>query len=388
MNMNKFNLDKFLKDAQSIRLSPEEKMGLLNYLKNKMASEPAVRNPVFPGRNIWSIPLTTINWLRGKNNLKLTLTNKPMPIAIIIALLIGGGVSAVAEQSLPGDVLFPVKVNVNENVRSFLAISDEAEANLQAKLAEKRLEEAEKLAAEDNFKEDVRVRLEENFDKHADKVRAEIAELEAKNTPKALEIASNLENSLNVHARILKNLEINLDGKVGPELKKLETVVEAKKNKVNDERDNKEDQFKKEVGPAVQAAAEGKLKAVENKLAEVRKFIDRHSTDLDADAKAKVEARLNLAQDVLAQGKAKLETKAFGEAFLLFQKAHNILHEVKLLLTAKVELEEEMSSPSPTAIPSVSGGAETELKLKGDSREHKGETHGKIRIDLDLDRED
>lgn len=383
--MKNFNFEKFIKDAKSVKLIPEEKMALLNYLKNKMITEPValpagrqVRNPVFPGHNIWSI-----------NNFKLTFT-KPMPIAIIIALLIGGGVSAAAQNSLPGDALFPIKVSVNEKIQGFLAISDEAEAKLQTKLAEKRLEEAEKLATEDDFKEDVRVRLEENFEKHADKVRVKIAELEAKNTPKALEIASNLENSLNVHARILKNLETNLDGNVRPELKKLEMTVEAKKNKINDERDDKENKFKREAGPAVQAAAEGKLEAVENKLAEVRKFIDRHNADLDADAKAKVEARLSLAQDMLAQGKAKMEAKAYAEAFLLFQKAHRMLQEVKLLLTAKMELEEKTPAPTPSPKvtsspqPSVSGNVETKVKVREESGEHQNEFHERVKIDLGL----
>lgn len=361
-----FNLEKFFKEARSIRMTKEEKSEVLSYL---------VRNHPPAGHKLWSNKLT---------NFKLIFL-KPMPIAIIIALLIGGGASAAAENALPGDTLYPVKVSVNEHVRGWLAISSEAEAKLQTKLAVRRLDEAEKLAIKDNLDENIRARLEANFQKHADRVKARISELEAKNTPKALEIASNLQASLDAHARILKNLETALNGNVGPRLEKIKLIVEARSHKLNEDRKDREDRIKREPGPETQAAAEGKLKAVENNIAEIKRFIASHSERFDAEAKAKAEAKLKLAEDILVQGKAKLEAKVFGEAFLLFQKAHSMLREVKVLLTAKVELERETPKPTSTVspAPSVSGSAETEVKVRGDFREHNGDVRGKIRIELD-----
>lgn len=64
-----------------------------------------------------------------------------------LALMVTGGTSYAAQGSVPGDTLYPVKVEVNETVRSAFAFSNEAKAVLQAKLAAERLEEAETLAA-------------------------------------------------------------------------------------------------------------------------------------------------------------------------------------------------------------------------------------------------
>ena len=371
--MTNFDLEKFFKEAKNIKLTTEEKSGILRSI---------VRNPLPIGRNMWSI-----------NNFKLIFT-KPMPIAIIIAILIGGGVSAAAEQSLPGETLFPLKVSVNEKVRGFLAVSGEAEANLQIKLAERRLEEAEKLVSNNNLNEKARIHLEENFQKHAEKVKTKIAELETKNTPKALEITSHLETSLEAHSRILTNLQTSLNGDLGVKLEKIKLMIETHRGKMNEDRVDHEEKLRiNHRGPEVQTAAEGKLGAVENKMAEVRKFMEHYNDRFDAEAKVKAEAKLKLAEDILVQGKTKLEAKVFEEAFLLFQRAHNILTEVKILFSAKVDLETTPTpSPthtiSPTGSPhpsaSINAETETELEARSNPRERKSEIHGKIRIDLGL----
>src|ERR1700741_4911337 len=46
-------------------------------------------------------------------------------VALCVALPVGGGASYAAEGTVPGDALYPVKVHVNEKVKSFIAVSDE-----------------------------------------------------------------------------------------------------------------------------------------------------------------------------------------------------------------------------------------------------------------------
>jgi hypothetical protein len=69
-------------------------------------------------------------------------------VAIAIMVLLGGGTSIAADRALPGDALYAVKVNVNEQVRAALTFSADAKAKLNAQLAEERLREAAVLAAE------------------------------------------------------------------------------------------------------------------------------------------------------------------------------------------------------------------------------------------------
>lgn len=70
-----------------------------------------------------------------------------MKSTFLIALLLGGsGVALISEQSVPGDFLYPVKLNVNENIRHALAIGSVAEARLALALLQERLREVEILA--------------------------------------------------------------------------------------------------------------------------------------------------------------------------------------------------------------------------------------------------
>jgi hypothetical protein len=74
-----------------------------------------------------------------------------MPLVILLAIMIGGGTTLAAQSSVPGDILYSVKIGVNENIREALTISADSEAKLQANLLEERLEEAQKLQAKGQF---------------------------------------------------------------------------------------------------------------------------------------------------------------------------------------------------------------------------------------------
>src|SRR3989338_10438953 len=63
-----------------------------------------------------------------------------------LCLVLVGGTVLTAEASLPGDVLYPVKIHVNENVRGALLFTDESRAGWEARRMERRLDELVLLA--------------------------------------------------------------------------------------------------------------------------------------------------------------------------------------------------------------------------------------------------
>jgi len=77
-------------------------------------------------------------------------------ILILSALFSGGGVATVyaSQSSLPGDWLYPVKV-WSEEMRSDLAVSPEAEIELQLQFAERRVEELNELVSEERPLSDI-----------------------------------------------------------------------------------------------------------------------------------------------------------------------------------------------------------------------------------------
>lgn len=89
-------------------------------------------------------------------------------LALIAAAVIGGSTSLAAQNSLPNDLLYPVKVNFNENIRSALALSADAEAALQVDLLAERVEEAALLQANGQLDGELAARVRTNVAAQAD----------------------------------------------------------------------------------------------------------------------------------------------------------------------------------------------------------------------------
>ena len=69
-------------------------------------------------------------------------------IVLLILMLAGGGVAFASEDTLPGDLLYPVKITVIEPIRDTLAFSASAKVYLEELKIQKRLKEAAILASQ------------------------------------------------------------------------------------------------------------------------------------------------------------------------------------------------------------------------------------------------
>ena len=118
------DLKKLFQEAARVTMSPAERKAVRHALTAFIAEHP-VRQAGFlrRGRERSWFGFTPQSFMH------------PMPIALFVLVLVGagGGVSLAAEGSLPGDVLYPVKVSVNEEVRSALTFSLESKTAWEAK---------------------------------------------------------------------------------------------------------------------------------------------------------------------------------------------------------------------------------------------------------------
>ncbi len=93
---------------------------------------------------------------------------KPMTAVISslsALLLVGGGMAYAAEGSMPGDLLYPVKVHITEPVISGLSLTSARRAQWNVRTIERRLEEADALSKEPDPNEQraiLRSQMEEN----------------------------------------------------------------------------------------------------------------------------------------------------------------------------------------------------------------------------------
>ncbi|MBI3495414.1 hypothetical protein HY065_02195 [Candidatus Berkelbacteria bacterium] len=264
--------EQLIEDAQRTVLTPEEKYAAKNALIRFTNAHPVLAVRTAPGlRHIWQRSAQTF------------LIRKPMIIKILatagIALVVGGGTAYAAEGALPGDALFPVKIHVNERVRAAFAVSPEARARLETKLAERRLDEAAELAAEGRLNARARAEVQANFAAHADRVQEHIADLRARhNFSAAANVAARLETSLAAHEKILKRFA---------EEDATSTVGVSDKNKKEHESEKPTSEKAPSTTPHANARAEESTES-ETK-AEVRPLLlDVHARH-DAAASARVE---------------------------------------------------------------------------------------------------
>src|SRR3989344_1687469 len=335
--MNQELFEKSMKQARQERLSDDEKNAIRQSILNFISNNP-VRIEMTPRPNSWPF-----NLIQGESNIfsyKLNLA-ATMAILLIIAVLTGGGVTLGAEKSLPGDILYPVKIGLNEEVRGWLSISDEAKGKWEVERAQRRLEEAENLASSGYLDNETRAVIESNFEAHSEKVRDRIIKFENKeNFNAAVDVSSNFEATLKAHEKILaKLLEEETDTRIRGEIKPIGIKVNSGVRAAKESREKNEIKVSGKMRAGIEVSAEDKLGAAENKIEEVAKYISSVGDKISAKTKTEAESKLSLAEDVVADGRIKLEAKAYGDAFVLFQKAIRLAQESKLTVEANQRFE-------------------------------------------------
>jgi cytochrome b involved in lipid metabolism len=193
--------EQFKKAISNITLAPEERAAIRATLLAEMAAAPLPNASAATVRSSYSLLLI-------RNRLK-----KTMPIALLIALLMSGGVSYAAEGATPGDTLYPIKVHVNEGVRGVLAVSDSAKAKLEVDLADRRLVEAEQLKSEDRLDATTTAALRAEFVSHRGRADEHLKAMQDGNKQiDATAISADLTLRLSGHHEVLRALGVGEDG--------------------------------------------------------------------------------------------------------------------------------------------------------------------------------
>lgn len=126
----------------------------------------------------------------------------PRTVAVAcVFLLVGTSVTFAANLSVPGDMLYALKVGVIEEVRSTFAVTAEAKAAWEYSRALRRLREAEVLADRRELTEEAGQRLRHQFTNHV-----RLAGEHVQKTSAAEAISSEVEVQLRTHEEILQRI--------------------------------------------------------------------------------------------------------------------------------------------------------------------------------------
>lgn len=310
-------------------LSATERNQLRSTLQSYITNRPAVRN-LAADRHILPI---------GSFRAASFLTSKGMLVSVVIMLLVvaGGGATFAAEQALPGDFLYPLKVNLTEELRGALNFSTEAQADWAIERLERRLIEAEQLNVAQRLDERAKDQIERRVSSQAQAVVTLAAQLKARGqTAAAAGLESGIEAALRGHAEAMLSIISNnvhaADIAVG---------VTERAQATAEDRIETEHELAGKVSAEVKAAAEGKMNAASHKLAEVERFVNSKKGSVSAEIFAAAQARLTAAQAIFTQGKVDFEAGAYGEAFVAFQQAIRSAQEANIIIAAAERLHME-----------------------------------------------
>lgn len=221
--MNEKETTEYLEKLKNIMLAPDARETMQAHLSEYADFHKAPGGVRVGGtvRSIERVPEGT--FITRLKALKLTY----MTALILIVLMIGGGTSYAAQGSVPGDVLYPIKVEVNENIESAFAFSHSQEAQLQADLLAERLKEAETLHAKGELNATVSADLKSRIEEHFKEAVNENTKAEADgDVETAVAVRASLKATLATYAEIFARVdsEAGTKGSVITDIKNFTSV--------------------------------------------------------------------------------------------------------------------------------------------------------------------
>src|SRR3989344_7798584 len=289
------------------------------------------------------------NWLglQMAGLTKLNLKTPSMVLASIMILFLTSTVTvAKANTALPGEFLYPIKINLNEKIKETLAFSQQAKLNLHISLAELRLKEITQIIARgknDNYSEK---QATDNFNKHAMEAMKKLGQLSKENnTPYYKESATSFEASLKANSMVINglqkkySLDLNdsLTNNIDKTLLKISDIINNQtKSKNSSQSTEPKDQPK--VNNEIKILIESDLSVLEDSLSTAKELIDDKKISLGERAVIESRGNLELARQKIDEGKKAFLENNYESSHSALRQASVIIQQSKYLINAKTRL--------------------------------------------------
>lgn len=258
-------------------------------------------------------------------------------LAMFVILVSTGGVSIAAERALPGEALYSLKVNVNEEVRGLVAVTPEAKAKFALEVTDRRLKEAALLSTQGKLNAKATGIIQKQLARQADQVKNQVASLVSTNNLKsAQEIALNFESALRTHEFILQKLsdsqstttfalaDNNISAIIATVQTELATTTSSRSLIQTQELAKSASKTKVEITT--------RLVELRLKVKEVATLASA-STLTDA-ASSTVTLYLNHAKDLIVVAQATIESAQFSDSLTAIQKASQYVSDTEAIISA------------------------------------------------------
>ena len=373
-----FDASKLEKAKQAAMLDPVRKSEIKQQLLAMMENEP--------------VRLNAVHRLAGHKALSFLKYKQTIYAVVLIIVFLGAGSGTVfaSNQSLPGDLLYPMKLNVTEKVHLMLAMSSEAKAEVQLELLDRRMEEGTQLAASGKLDAKTAAQLESLIAGY----QAELGKLyerfpEDKKVEIATSISSRLDAVINVHAHVLAQFPDNEDNSgFRDSLRKQQGSNQEESDhlvKVSISEDKQQDQFK--------TAAQNKISSAEKVFVEAESYVQQLSErDVAVNVKALGNAQLGRAKNSLDLAREEYQNGKYPNAFADANQAIKFAQQARAVVRLGHSLKVDLDIAGDTVIDDgheigkdQNEDSAGQVRGESDDNSHKSEDRPKSNRGLKLD---
>lgn len=270
-------------------------------------------------------------------------------LALAVCVFSGAGVAFASQNSLPGDLLYPVKTGVTEKLVKLAIISEEKRVEYEVSLVQKRLAEAETVASKNKLNARSGAQVSFLLDSHiADVKNLAVAISKRKSADAAVEINSELEAQLNSYAQVLGKLAARGQGDSSSvALENIVVNLKDKATKTLEGRHSQEARLMAQTEHFQEARVSAKLQEAARAIERASQSLAARTPDIAEGTYQKAEFEILSAQEKIASGKAQLEAGDLAGAFVSFQDALRLAREVHLYVAHEAALKHELGIVAP-----------------------------------------
>lgn len=193
---NPFNELRSMRD--NARLTESERMSILSHIRTQSTASP------YSGITLFARRATSF--------------------AMMILLTGGIGMTAAADNSLPGTFLYPVKTSFTEPLQEALKVTPEAKINWKITQTERRFTEASTLAQSGELTPEIEEMLSESISHHVEEATI-LADASYDDVSKKLEVSATLKSVIEVEATKLETITENYESSTPTEATVLATTT-------------------------------------------------------------------------------------------------------------------------------------------------------------------
>jgi hypothetical protein len=207
--MDKFKFKKGINDIKKFGMSMSEKDFVHKKLEDyiESTSHLKIKSPFF-STHFFFVRLT------------------PVLAVFIVMILAGTNTYVLSKNSLPGDFLYPIKVNLVEPLKYKVASTPVLKANAHLQSLDNRLREAEVLLSQGRLSTDFQASLESKLKNHSESFKNVLSTAGELQEEGVAEVEADFEAKINAHKKILDNFSLVSDGKNSSRAKEIKQTLE------------------------------------------------------------------------------------------------------------------------------------------------------------------